>query len=690
MLKTGKNIFLMLTIVLSIVSASAQSHIDSLKQKLSYYSNERNDSSYYETLYKLVIEYRNFDVAKSIQYANNGLELAKKTSNSLKMGYWYGQLGGLYVLHDEQLLALEAYHNGLELALENGRNTAWWHVDIGNVYFFDDLNLKKAEKNYLLSIKEFRRFEDTLNGNKGIAVAYNNLGLIQESRNEYKIGVEYYKKALSIRRGINDPSLILHSFSMLANAYMDFNPRMSRECFDSVYSYVQGTSGEFNYYLNISELHRQTKDYKQAMSEIQKAEEIAVEYNLLTFMPLVCKGYTSIYIDIQDYEEAIIHAKSGLIYAKKEQLINYSLPLLQQLIDVYSLTGKYDKAFACQQEYIMLKDSLHVEQVQNAEVNYELEENAKEVNFLKKNLIELTQLEHELEDENKRQHDSIVSFELGLVFVVILGLILLWSFLKQKKQKQLIEENHKEIVSSINYAKTIQKAILPKKDVFDNFLNDYLLISFPKDGLSGDFYQLKVTEKNVVIIVGDCTGHGVPGAMLSVLGISFLNDIIKRKEINSPADALYTLKYHITSNFEDSNKADGMDLALCSISRTEPKMVFAGAYINLYIIRRGEILVYKGTRSSIGVSDLDIPFEDNVIALEKGDRIFMFSDGYPDQIGGDGDKTKKFSKKRLLQILIDNKDQSMDYQKQVLIKSFEDWKKNEEQTDDITVFGMEY
>ena len=119
-------------------------------------------------------------------------------------------------------------------------------------------------------------------------------------------------------------------------------------------------------------------------------------------------------------------------------------------------------------------------------------------------------------------------------------------------------------------------------------------------------------------------------------------------------------------------------------------MVYAGAYLNLYLIRDGEIIVYKATRSTIGVSYIDIPFEDNEIDLVKGDKIYMFTDGFPDQIGGDEKRTKKFSKKQLLQLLKENQKKSMLEQKKILMKAFEDWKNKEEQTDDITVFGMEY
>ena len=231
---------------------------------------------------------------------------------------------------------------------------------------------------------------------------------------------------------------------------------------------------------------------------------------------------------------------------------------------------------------------------------------------------------------------------------------------------------------------------MPKKDFYDHLFEDYFLLYQPKDVLSGDFHYLKVTTQNIIFAVGDCTGHGVPGAMLSVLGINMLNETIRRKEVMTPADALEQMKYLINSTFEESNKSDGMDLALCALDNEKGILKYAGAHMPMYIVRNGELIKHFATRSPIGKHLLDVPFEDNEVKLKKNDRIYIFSDGFPDQFGGDEKPTKKFSRKRLLDELVLNHSLPMEEQKQKLLASLSSWQGKEEQTDDITVFAFQY
>ena len=247
-------------------------------------------------------------------------------------------------------------------------------------------------------------------------------------------------------------------------------------------------------------------------------------------------------------------------------------------------------------------------------------------------------------------------------------------------------------MSSIKYAETIQKAIFPKRDYFDHVFKQHFIINRAKENLSGDFYYLKLTPKNVLVALGDCTGHGVPGAMLSVLGISLLNETVRRDEVSTPGEVLDLLKYHMNSNFEDSENGDGMDLALVAISRETGLIQYSGSYISLYVMRNGELTTLKATKSSIGKTPVptSIEFEDHTFQMEEGDRLYMFSDGFPDQFGTDGGRVRKFSRRRLLKVIQENADKPMVEQKQLLIDALEEWKQNEEQTDDITVMGLQW
>ena len=687
----NKHLIILFTALLFSNSILALHRIDSLKQELAKYSNLRNDSLYNVNLKLIVTIYKNKDVFKGIKYANNGLELALKKNNIANLKYWYGTLGDLYLLHDEQLLALESYKKGIEISKKMNHNTGWWLVDIGNVYFSDNLNLKKAENSYLLALNQFSLLNDEIDKNIGKSVVFNNLGLIEQNEKNYEKATQYFKKALILRKLRQRDDLILHSYSILANAYITIDVNQSKLYFDSLYHYIQNNPNQLQYYLQVAALHRKTKEFDQAILELQKAEKIAIEYDLERLLPLLYQEFTDVYIAKKQYDEAIKFAEKGLQLTQNNHQINYALLLLERLIRIANETKSYQNGFEYQKKYIQLKSDLHEEELKKAELNYELEENTKEIKFLKNNLEKIIQKEQKLQFENYNQHQLILQEIWAIVLLLIAVIFIFWNLRKQIKQKKIINDTHKEFMSSINYSKTIQRALLPKLDIFDYLFNDYLLIYRPKDVLSGDFYQLKISEKNIIIAIADCTGHGVPGAMLSVLGINFFNDIIKRKEVDSPADVLEQLNYLISSNLQTNDyQSDGMDIAICTISKTKPKLTYAGAYINLYLLRNGEIIEYKSTRSSVGINYRNIPFENNEIQLQKGDKIFIFTDGFSDQLGGIEGNTKKFSKRRLLQILIENQNKSLLEQKKILLNAFEEWKQKEEQTDDITIFGIEY
>ena len=275
------------------------------------------------------------------------------------------------------------------------------------------------------------------------------------------------------------------------------------------------------------------------------------------------------------------------------------------------------------------------------------------------------------------------------------------SRLKLAESKHVIEEKNKEILDSINYAKRIQLALIPPEAVFkEELLPNSFIIYKPKDIVSGDFYwgaQLSTTKEGyenenlVVFCVADCTGHGVPGAFMSLIGIKILNQSIQQKEVNSPAAALNYLNEQVFNTVNKHSKKDelvrdGMDANLCSINFKTLKLTYAGANNPLYIIRNKELIEIKADKQPIGAYEDQKPFTDHEIQLEKGDMVYAFSDGYPDQFGGsDG---KKMKTKRFKEQLILHSDESVAIQQQQLDLFFEDWKGDLEQLDDVCIIGV--
>jgi len=257
---------------------------------------------------------------------------------------------------------------------------------------------------------------------------------------------------------------------------------------------------------------------------------------------------------------------------------------------------------------------------------------------------------------------------------------------KIRLQKEKIERAHKEIRDSINYAKRIQTAILPPERLVKKYLADSFILYKPKDIVAGDFYWLESKGETILFAAADCTGHGVPGAMISVLCHSALNRSVREYGLINPGKILDKTREIVLQEFDksDDEVMDGMDIALCSLAGNQ--LLFAGAQRPLFIIRNKEIIEIKGSKQPIGVNWNIKPFECNSFELEKGDVIYLFSDGVTDQFGGDSGK--KFLISRFKKLLLSVHSESMDKQKQLIDDGFEAWRGYEDQIDDVCVIGV--
>ena len=259
-----------------------------------------------------------------------------------------------------------------------------------------------------------------------------------------------------------------------------------------------------------------------------------------------------------------------------------------------------------------------------------------------------------------------------------------------KKTSNIIKQKNKDVTDSISYAQRIQSALLPSENYIDNILNDYFILFKPKDIVSGDFYWIKQKKEKIIIAAADCTGHGVPGAFMSILGITILNDITDKYNLNAN-EILNHLRQDIIDvlyKYSDSlNTRDGMDIALYIINNKTKILQFAGAYNPLYLIRNNQFYKYKADKMQIGIPRSSLSsFLNQEIAIQKNDSIYIFSDGYIDQFGK-FDK-EKFKTKRFQKLLVSINEMPMNEQKNVLNNTIETWKGEVEQTDDILVVGV--
>ena len=329
---------------------------------------------------------------------------------------------------------------------------------------------------------------------------------------------------------------------------------------------------------------------------------------------------------------------------------------------------------------------LSEQKLEISEKNKELNQQAEELQLLNENL-------HQQNEEITTQRDEI------------------------ENQKNIIEEIYQHVEESINYATRLQKSILPDTKLLSKHFDNHFVLFSPKDKVSGDFYWWTHIENHTVITAADSTGHGVPGAFMSMLGVSFLREIVQKEYITHPGVILRKLRREIIKALkqkgETGEQKDGMDMALISINHETNILQFAGANNPLYIITKSKLDVINGeTNSAVKLldnSDLGVQssnlfyeikpdkmpiaiyekmdkFQTHEIQLHEGDQIFMFSDGYADQFGGP--KNKKFKYKPFKKLLLENSQNTLEIQQNIIQKTFDDWKGNTEQIDDVVIVSI--
>jgi serine phosphatase RsbU (regulator of sigma subunit) len=270
-------------------------------------------------------------------------------------------------------------------------------------------------------------------------------------------------------------------------------------------------------------------------------------------------------------------------------------------------------------------------------------------------------------------------------------------------QKNQIEKIHLEITDSINYANRIQNAVLPDHSILYTYFSDYFILFKPKNVVSGDFYWFSIVDNRIIFCLADCTGHGVPGAFMSMLGISFLREIITKEHLYEPSEILNKLRHEIVVALNQrglqSDQKDGMDISLFSIDIFPGKVnsdkainfLWAGANNPCWLLRNGEFEELLPDRMPVGINDHMDRFRTVELQLNRGDKIYLFSDGYRDQFGGP--RSKKFMSRHLRELIIESSSKPMAKQKEILDNTIEEWRTGfgikHEQTDDITIAGIE-
>jgi serine phosphatase RsbU (regulator of sigma subunit) len=371
------------------------------------------------------------------------------------------------------------------------------------------------------------------------------------------------------------------------------------------------------------------------------------------------------------------------IGAKGETLDCYVL-----LAKIYKSESNYKKALEYSELLFSLNDSIYnaekAKQIQELETQYET----------KKKEQQIINLENEKEIRElkiKKQRHFTIFLLSGFISIFIFLLVLFRQNKRIRKANKLLAYQKRQITDSIEYASRIQTAILPPGDYISRVIPDHFILYKPRDIVSGDFYWITHKDGKIVVAVVDCTGHGVPGAFMSMLGFAFLNEIVNKEPDLKASNILNELRDYVKESLHQTGKEneakDGMDIALCVIDPEHNKLQYAGAYNPLYLIRNEEFISLKADRMPIGIHIVEKEsFTNHEMDIQKGDIIYIFTDGYIDQFGGPN--AGKFKAGPFKDKLVSIKDKSMKEQKEILENEFYNWKGERDQIDDVLVMGI--
>jgi serine phosphatase RsbU (regulator of sigma subunit) len=529
------------------------------------------------------------------------------------------------------------------------------------------------------------------------------LGFIYSHMRLNEKAILYYRKGLKLSLQASDTFNYANISARLGGEFDIINQYDSALKYNKqalqYFSFIKHKRGIGVSLVNLAANYKGLKKYDKAIETYLEAIKIRTELGDEYALTILNNGLAACYSRKKDYKNALKAAKEAELLSKKQNDLPLLMETYNQLYVIYYAIDDYQHGLLYANKYIHLKDSMYdvsnIKSLTELQTKYESEKKEKEIELLqleKKNAEEITAA------ENTRRNIVLSSVSVIAILIAGFSIMLFRRFKESNKQKniigqqkQIVDSKNKEIIDSINYAQTIQEALIPSEKEIAAGFRDGFVIFKPKDIVSGDFYWQASTGDYHFIVAADCTGHGVPGAFMSMMGISFLNEIINEKRIYDTNIILDLLREKVIGSLNKTggkDKRDGMDMIILRIDLKGKKVMFSGANNSVYHLSAGTLNEIKGDKAPVGLYHNELsPYTSLTFAIDKGHRIFATTDGFPDQFGGP--KGKKFMYKAFESLLTSNSENSLAVQKQNMLNAFENWKGNNEQVDDITVIGIE-
>lgn len=648
----------------------------------------------------------------SVLYAEQALAIAKDGGDrSLEMEAWY-QLGRTYSARSEYDQANDALNKGSLIAF--AEDDPYWKglffLEVGKINQL--MEKHKTALNYYMSgldfLNESKNKEGVLRANIYLAEYYRNLA-------KFGIAEQYIHTAFADTAGIRpDKLLIISLYNRAAAICSETGKTDSSKYYSTLALNLSREIGHRHYEavsLNeIAFLIEGQGKFNEALKNYEEAEKIWHETHYPRNWANARLNRARVLAKMNQRAESIRLLEELVKEGEKNSWTSVLVSAYNLLSEDYYFIGKYKESIDYRTKHYDLSLKLFVEEnqkdIEDIKTKYETEQKEKEIALLNKDKI-LRDVElQKREAEVRQQRTFINAFILGFVLVGIFSVLLVRAYRQKQKtnrmlaiqkleieeQKEQLEQKNKDITDSINYAKRIQRASLPSRNYLKKHLAEHFVFYKPKDILSGDFYWAIETEQGEQLIAtADCMGHGVPGACMSLIGTSLLNEIVLGKKVTRPDLVLLHLREGLTKalNPEDAEliSEESMDIVLYNIDADRTTLKVAAANNPLWLVREGHLVEVKPDKFPVG-SHIDHiqPYTLNTLSLSKGDMIYTFTDGYADQFGGP--KGKKFKYKQLQQLLMKISSLAIEEQRKIIKDTLDSWKGNLEQVDDILVIGI--
>ncbi|MBN2663731.1 MAG: tetratricopeptide repeat protein [Bacteroidales bacterium] len=757
-MKSYKIPFLLIFISVLLSTYNTKAQTDDVQFYIDSISALPNDTNKVIAFNDLLWQVSSYDSVASVLIAQKSIETATKIEYYKGIGTTYKNLAKFYYYIADYQKALELY----ELSLSNyqlandKQGIAISYRNLGNIHNQIG-NWEQALNFFLQSLSLREEIKDT----SGVALMYNAIGLLYTQVDNYEDSAySYFNKALKTFELLSDKPKISSTYLnvgyfyyQMIYSYLELNTGST--LIDSTkFRYIDSSivyckkSLEISKMLEIVRYEAMAYEILGEDYSLQLEIDSAKYYFFKSLEIRQLDGNTfgvansllkigAFYNRIYDYKNAEKYLDEAFTLAIEIQTDQIKAEILKELKTVYYQTGRFKEAYDAYNKYIIIKDSLEneedIKKMTQLSMQYEFDKQDKlrELEQQKKDAIKEAQI--------KRQKTITTFSILGFLLMVILAVVIFRSYRqKQKtnkiledkneqitiknaqlnqqneeieaqrdeieKQKEFVEQQNKEITSSINYARRIQQAVITPIQFFQENFTDYFIFYKPRDIVSGDFFWgTKLSNGKLIATAADCTGHGVPGAFMSMLGISFLNQIVNQNFLNNHEDLtsaiiLNQLRDMIVDALghgaedDDNQPQEGMDMTLVIIDKQNKSIDFAGAYNPLLHLRGDEITIHKVDRMPVGYHFVKSKneFTSGTFEYNSNDKIYMFSDGFQDQFGGDDGR--KFSPKYFRELLVEANKYSMNEQREILYKKMNDWRHTPEkeyrQIDDIIVIGL--